>query len=197
MLDLLMALCWTMRCNLYDVFGTTKPWNIFIYNDVRAMNQALPQKPSMEDREYGGGFVYADSGVYKWVLSEDYASLYPNIMMQKGLSPESYVPENEIPRDLFALIQQSGIYRAIDCDIRYMALSPDLKEAIRLLLVKYNLTMGVNGSCYRKDVNGIIPKKVSQIYKERKFHKKQMKEAEKIVELITVELESRGEVVKK
>lgn len=197
MLNLLMVLSWTMRCNLYDVFGTTKPWNIFIYNDVRAMNQALPNKPSMEDREYGGGYVYALQGVWKWSIIEDYASLYPNIMMQKGLSPESYVPENEIPRDLFALIQQSGIYRNVECDTIYMNLDGSIKEAIRQLLVKYNLTMGVNGSCYRRDVDGIIPKKVSQIYKERKFHKKKMQEAKAVVEAITRELESRGEVVTK
>ena len=193
MLNLLMTLSWTMHCNLYDVFGTTKPWTIFIYNDVRDMNKALPAKTKMEDREYGGGFVYAEPGVHKWVFSEDYASLYPNIMMQKGLSPESYVNEEDIPADLFELILSTGIYRAINCDDLYINMSEEVKHNITDLLIKYNLTMGVNGTCYDRSIDGIIPSKVSQIYKERKYHKKEMKKAETIVEQIKKELEARGE----
>jgi DNA polymerase elongation subunit (family B) len=143
MLDLLMTLSWTMRCNLYDVFGTTKPWTIFIYNDLIEQNIALPNKPSMENREYGGGFVCATPGIFEWILIEDYASLYPNIMIQKGLSPESYVPENEIPSDLFALIKSTGIYRHIECDRIYMELDDKIKQQLSDLLIKYDLTMGV------------------------------------------------------
>lgn len=195
MLDVLVTLSWTMKCNLYDVFGTIKPWAIFLYNDARDSNKALPQRTSMEDRQYGGGYVYADQGVYKWIIVEDYASLYPNIMMQKGLSPESYVPEDEIPSDLWNLIQKSGIYRAIDCDEIYIKLDLNLKEEIRKLLVKYDFSMGVNGTCYRRSVDGIIPKKVSMIYKERKLFKKEMLNAASIIESIKKELEARGEKI--
>jgi len=195
MLDVLVTLAWTMKCNLYDVFGTIKPWAVFLYNDARDINKAMPQRTAMQDREYGGGYVYADQGVYKWIIVEDYASLYPNIIMQKGLSPESYVPENEIPRDLWNLIQASGIYRAVNCDEIYIGLAANVKEEIRKLLVKYNLTMGVNGTCYRKDVNGILPQKISMIYNERKFHKKEMLKASAVIELLKIELEARGEKI--
>jgi DNA polymerase elongation subunit (family B) len=45
----------------------------------------------VEENYVKGGYVEAHPGFYKWVISRDFASLYPHIIMQFNISPECLV----------------------------------------------------------------------------------------------------------
>lgn len=193
--DVMLNIQHTMRCNMYDVLGTTKPWTIFIYNELYDKKIAIPDKTKMSDREYGGGYVYAMPGKHGWVMTLDVASMYPSAIRQGNLSPETYVPIEKVSSKLRNAIFDSGIYLAPDCEYIYMNLPMEKKEELAELLKLENLSMGVNGTLYQRDKFGIIPELVERIYYDRKEHKKKMKEAQKIVESIKIELKERGEDV--
>ena len=144
--DVLFSVMQTMRCNLYDVMGTTKPWTVHIYNELYSRGIALPGRSSYSKREFPGGYVYAKPGKYDWVMSVDATSLYPSAIRQGGYSPETYIPMEAAPEDLKQMILSTGIYRAHDCEDIYDSLPKSTKEQIAELLRRYNLTMGTNGT---------------------------------------------------
>jgi len=194
MLDVLFSLMWTMKCNLYDAFGTTRQWMLFIYNELYKDKIALPTESHSEKFKISGGYVYAKPGIYKWVVSEDFTSLYPSIMRSLNISPETFVEWDDILDELKEIVNKYAIrsYEPTCEDIFLEKITEEDKLKIRELLKKYNLTMAPNGTFYRKDFQGIVPKLVARIFAERKAHKKKMKEAEQMVEKIKAELESRG-----
>lgn len=65
--------------------------------------------------DYEGAFVFPPKpGMYDWVASFDFASLYPSIMRQFNISPESYLGKansvDEIPDDPNIIKTKTGAY---------------------------------------------------------------------------------------
>jgi DNA polymerase I len=60
----------------------------------------LNEKKSESREKFEGAYVKKpEKGLYEWIACFDFASLYPNTMMQWGISPEAYLGKNlkEIP----------------------------------------------------------------------------------------------------
>jgi DNA polymerase elongation subunit (family B) len=93
----LISLCMTLahKANVnYDVaFGSTKIWDTYIYNILQKQNIVLTeQKPVFNDRSIEGAYVKDPiKGMHKWVCSFDLNSLYPHLIMQYNMSPETIV----------------------------------------------------------------------------------------------------------
>ena len=64
-----------------------------ICRDFYKRGQVFPKTDSNHKREsYEGAFVFNPiPGIYEWLGSFDFASLYPSIMRQWNISPESYI----------------------------------------------------------------------------------------------------------
>lgn len=80
-------------------------------------NKVMPSKPKTKGSPKGtknkipGGFVKDPiPGFYEWVLGLDFASLYPSIMRLLGLSPESYIKEDELHLHESYLKTPAGTY---------------------------------------------------------------------------------------
>lgn len=55
----------------------------------------LAEKKEDSDHKFEGAFVKKPNpGMYEWIACFDFASLYPNTMMQWGISPEIYIGKN-------------------------------------------------------------------------------------------------------
>lgn len=184
--NMLVNYAHNMGTNIYDVFATIKPWTIYIWNSLYERKQFLPNKTPFETYHTVGGHVFAKAGLHKWVISEDYTSLYPFCMICLNLSPETYVLRDEVPNDLKKLTESFYRYAEDEtktfCEDIYIALPQVHKEAITKLLQKYNFTMAPNGSFYRKDVLGIMTELVKNIYLARKDFKNIMLKAKGEVE---------------
>ena len=155
----LIELCLTMaydgKVNFTDVLGQVRYWDNVIYNHLRKKNIVIPQKREHKKIEKFEGAYVKDPqvGMHKWVMSFDLNSLYPHLIMQYNISPETLVPGSEV---------KEGMVDGI------------LAEKIRN---NSEYCMTPNGAYFRKDVKGFLPEIMENVYNDRVKYKKLMLEA--------------------
>ena len=91
----LIALVLTMTyrggVNVSDTFGTTAIWDSIIYRKLAQDNIIVP-KVEKPKTSFPGGYVKEPQvGSHDWVTSFDLNSLYPMIIVQYNMSPETVV----------------------------------------------------------------------------------------------------------
>jgi DNA polymerase elongation subunit (family B) len=152
MLDVCMALAHKANVN-YDVaFGTTKLWDTFIFNVLVKSDIVIPEQRSFtSNRTIQGAYVREPvKGLYNWAISVDLDGLYPHLIMQYNMSPETLLP-NVIP------------------DINVQALL-NRKE----FELPKDTCMSATGQLFSTKTQGIFPKIIEELYDERKLIKKKM-----------------------
>ena len=166
LITLAMTMAYKGGVNYSDTFGTTAIWDSIIYRELNNKNIIVPPNKHKTKSSYPGGYVKEPYvGAHDWVVSFDLNSLYPNLIVQYNMSPETLCTEYTFP---------SGVDQ-------YLLHSTSINE---------NVSVAANGSCYYKDQQGILPKIIESYYEERKAVKKQMLVAQQEYEKQkTVELE--------
>jgi len=155
----LIELCLTMaydgKVNFTDVLGQVRYWDNVIYNHLRKKNIVIPQKKDNKKVEKFEGAYVKDPqvGMHKWVMSFDLNSLYPHLIMQYNISPETLMRGGEV---------KEGMVDGI------------LAEKIRN---DTEYCMTPNGAFFRKDVKGFLPEIMENVYNDRVKYKKLMLEA--------------------
>ena len=95
------TLAYKAGVNFPDIFGTTAIWDSIIYRELSRQKVAIPGPPDRFEREtantkFAGGYVKEpQTGSHDWVVSFDLNSLYPNIIAQWNMSPETLVMNGE------------------------------------------------------------------------------------------------------
>ena len=165
LLELAVALAYSAQVNYEDVFSQVRTWDAIIYHFLRKQGIVIPQKKSgKKDTQYAGAYVKDPIvGKHDWIVSFDLNSLYPHLIMQYNISPETLVDMSEDSR--FGI----GVNRILsgECESKLN----DLKST--------GNSVAANGTCYRKDVQGFLPALMEKMYKDRKMFKKKMIECEK------------------
>jgi DNA polymerase elongation subunit (family B) len=171
-IELACTIAYLAKCNIKDTFGPVKTWDIFIYNYLKAKDIVVTPNKQKPGGEFEGAWVKEPvPGFYGWTMSFDFASLYPSIIRQWNMSPETIVgvaPEMNVETYLKA------------CNTQYR---PTLDG---------DFTIAANGAMFRKDKLGIVPEVVKVVLDGRKIAKREMLEKEKQLELIKNELRIRG-----
>ena len=139
--------------NYQDIFFQVRLWDCIIYNYLRKKNIVIPPKERSEkDEKYAGAYVKEPiPGKYDWVVSFDLNSLYPHLIMQYNISPETLLEE----RHPTATVDKI------------------LNEDLTFELYKNNAVCA-NGAMYRKDEQGFLPELMQKYYDERVIFKKKM-----------------------
>ena len=157
----LIQLCLTMaydgKVNFTDVLGTVRYWDIIIYNHLRSKNIVIPQKSkNTKTEKFEGAYVKEPQiGMHKWVMSFDLNSLYPMLMIQYNISPETLMnPDDKMKEGLVDKILNGKVKNT----------------------TKYCMTP--NGAFFRKDKKGFLPELMEGVYNERVKYKKLMLEAQ-------------------
>ena len=91
-ISLVMTMSYGAKSNYGDALGTTAIWDSIIYNELIEKNVIIPPKPSIDHNagKIVGGYVKEPMvGAHDWVVSFDLNSLYPNIIVQYNMSPET------------------------------------------------------------------------------------------------------------
>ena len=160
LITLLLTLAYEAKVNFEDVFGQVKYWDILIYNFLRKRKIAIPQKTShSKDEKYEGAYVKVpQTGLHKWVVSFDLNSLYPHLIMQYNISPETLLKS-----------------RSQDINVDDM-----LKETKLNLIEK--TTMTPNGAVFKTDKQGFLPAIMQELYDDRVVYKKKMLQAQQAYE---------------
>lgn len=155
LIDLIMATAFKGGVNFNDCFGTTRIWDTIIYRQLMDQNIIVPPSPNNPKEAFVGGYVKDPQvGMHDNIVSFDLNSLYPNIIIQYNMSPETIVDES------------------------YGPLGPTqcLKDDFQ---ITSDYAVAANGVQFRKDKQGIIPSIIVDYYAERKEIKDNMLEAEK------------------
>ena len=199
LLDVTYALSYLTMSNYVDTLGTTKQWQNAVYAHLLRKGQVpFVEQPKSAFRPFPGGFVKEPRpGKYKWVVSFDFASLYPHLIMHQNLGPETYVTWAEAR----AMLEQVGGFQSyvqhgfiedlgqvnIDSCVE-QRVPKELLEAINAL----GLCMAPNGSLYRKHVKSFFSEMMNLCYAERKSVKKKMLELKQKMADVEAILKSRG-----
>lgn len=153
-LEQVMALAYDAKVNYQDTMTTVRSWDIIIHNYLLEQNIVIPQFKKQPDFDsLVGGFVKeVRPGLSKWVVSFDLNSLYPHLIMQYNISPETFV--TRLPN-----------FNSID-ELLTGDMTHNCPHAI-----------AANGCVYRKDKQGFLPALMEKMYNDRVIYKKKMLEA--------------------
>ena len=164
LLEMLVALAYLCKVNYGNTFGQVRMWDTLIFNNLLRKKIVIPpKKHSSKSSNFEGAFVKEPIiGIHEWVVNFDLNSLYPHLIMQYNLSPETLITD-ELPKELQKIKDdRPGVKGLLD-----QTQSLDGLE-------KYNLTYTPNNEFYRKDVQGFLPEMMQQIYNDRVKYKKKM-----------------------
>ena len=156
LIELALTMAYDAKVNYADVFYQVRMWDNIIYNYLKKRNIVIPPKErSDKDEKYAGAYVKEPKpGRYDWVVNFDLNSLYPHLIMQYNISPET-LREARCPSASVERI----LNQETEVDSKYATCA--------------------NGAQYRKDVRGFLPELMEKMYNERVIFKKRMIDAKK------------------
>ena len=166
LLELAYTMAYDAKVNYEDVFSQVRMWDNYIYVELLKRKIAIPpKKEAIKDAKYAGAYVKEPKpGFYDWVVSFDLNSLYPHLIMQYNISPETLQ------------------------DARHSSVTVD-KILEKQVEIDGEYAVCANGAQYRKDKHGFLPQMMKKMYDSRVIFKKKMIEAKKQYEKTpTIEL---------
>jgi len=151
LLELAVTMAYDAKVNFEDVYSQVRMWDTLIYNYLKERKICVPpRQESKKDDKYAGAYVKEPiPGLYDWVVSFDLNSLYPHLIMEYNISPETLVPT------------------------RYPSISVD-KILNGEIDIDSDYCVAANGAQYRRDIQGFLPEMMQKIYDERTIYKKKM-----------------------
>lgn len=176
LIELVYAMAYSAKVNYTDTFGVVRLWDIICHNFLIDRKIVITPKESISEipykmmdsiqnpitgdiSDYGsftGAYVKPPQiGLHDWVVSFDLNSLYPHLIMQYNISPETYYAQysGDIDVDRFL----AGEAKDWDVDL--------IKTANRCIFVN--------------DKQGFLPELMQQYYDMRTVYKKKMLDAQK------------------
>ena len=155
-LEQMYAIAYDGKCNFNDAFTSVRMWDIIIHNYLLSRGIVVPivEKGSKDSQIVGAYVKDPQVGMHNWVVSFDLNSLYPHLIMQYNISPETFVGEIEG-------ISIDGILDGILTDYQ-----GQLKEN--------NWTIAASGCVFDRDYQGFLPTLMQKMYNDRVLFKKQM-----------------------
>jgi DNA polymerase elongation subunit (family B) len=173
LIKLAMILAYDSKVNFEDVFYQTRMWDSLIFNHLKEQN-IVPSPNIRESKNdaYEGAYVKDPQvGKHDWVVSFDYTSLYPSLMMQFNISPDTIVEPEEYPDDIREFISKHTI------NPEYLLNAPDLPD-----FAKHRMVLAANGQLFHTDKEGFLPTILRKMFADRQRYKKLYIEAKKEVE---------------
>ncbi len=151
LIELCLTMAYDAKVNYNDVFFQVRTWDAIIYNYLKRKNVVIPPKVRTDkDSQYAGAYVKEPKpGRYDWVVSFDLNSLYPHLIMQYNISPETLRETRHPSASVEGILNQT-----VNIDGEYATCA--------------------NGAQYRKDVRGFLPELMEKMYEERVIFKKRM-----------------------
>ena len=153
LISLALTLAYRGGVNYEDVMGTTTIWDSIIYRILNQQKVVVPEKIEKVKGNYEGGYVKEPQvGSHDWVTSFDLNSLYPNIIVQYNMSPETVIDglvDTDVERMLRKQTEITGKYATAPSGVRFSV-----------------------------DHEGVIPSVIRQYYSERRVIKKEMLDAQ-------------------
>ena len=174
LIELALTLAYDTKTNYDDVFAQTRMWDALTYNNLMKQNIVVPPRIVKEKNEAFEGAYVKDPqvGLHNWVASFDLNSLYPHLMMQYNISPETLIEPEDYTQEMRDILSQG------------VSVDKLLKRQVDISSLE-NATLTPNGQFFRTDIQGFLPKMMEDMYEDRKKFKKMMIQAKKDYEAET------------
>ncbi len=158
LMELAFAMAYDAKINYEDVLVSSRQWDVIIHNHLLDKGVVVNHVTGDASSEaYAGGFVKDPSvGMHKWVVSFDLNSLYPSLIRQYNISPETFIKRVPVP--------------SID---QFLADAP---------FDHGGYSMALNGCRFASDRQGFLPEIIERMYNDRVIAKSGMIDAEKLYE---------------
>ena len=159
MITLTLTMAYKAGVNYNDTMGTVGIWDSLIHKTLYEQNIIVPPNENSFKSDYEGGYVKdPQCGVHDWVCSFDVNSLYPNIIVQWNMSPET-IMKGKIEPGITVERMLAG----------YKNTNP--------------MSMAATGQYFSNEKQGFMPKIIEQMYDERVQIKKKMLASKQELEL--------------
>ena len=167
LIELGLTLAYDTKCNYEDIFAQTRMWDSMTYSYL--YNQGIivpPREVQDKDSAFEGAYVKDPQvGKHDWVASFDLNSLYPHLMMQYNISPETLIDPSDYTQEMRNILSQG------------VSVEKMLKKGVDTSNL-VGATITPNGQFFRTDIQGFLPKMLEEMYEDRKKFKKMMLKAQ-------------------
>ena len=174
LMELAIALAYSAKVNLSDVFSQVRTWDTIIFNYLNDKKIVIPLKKEQDKQDqFAGAYVKEPQiGMHDWIVSFDLNSLYPHLIMQYNISPEMKYPDKT---------KRSAVH------VEHI-IDPNTDEAKRQFIQlkdqqqfakPLNLAIAANGVFFYKSRQGFLPALMEKMYEERRMYKEKMIEVKK------------------
>lgn len=168
LLELCITLAYDTKSNYEDVFMQTVMWDSLIYSTLLDKGIVVPPKSNnIKDNAFEGAYVKDPQiGMHINLSSLDLDSLYPHLLMQYNLSPETLIDPKDYTDEMRKIISEGVTVEKL------------LNKSIDLSRIK-GYTLTPNGQFFRTDKQGFLAKLMEELYEDRKKNKNKMIEYKK------------------
>lgn len=165
LLELHISMAYLAKTNYNDVFGQVRMWDTIIYNHLLKSNIVISQKHASEkDSQYAGAYVKDPIvGFHEWVVSFDLSSLYPHLILQYNVGPDTIVEDR-------GAAPTYTIEQLLDGDVD------------NSYIKQHNLAMAANGQLFSRDRMSFLSELMDKFYNQRKKFKKLALESKKALQ---------------
>jgi DNA polymerase elongation subunit (family B) len=180
-IDLVLTLAYDNKCNYEDAFQQVRMWDVIVTNRLLDNNIVVsPSKGNRKTERFVGAYVKEPLlGMHRWIASFDLNSLYPHLIIQHNISPDTIIePENYTSDQRKMLAQRITIDTMLN------------KEVDTSLLDGCTLTP--NSQLFTTKYQGFLPQIMEEMYNDRTKYKKEAIKAKKELEKINNEIEKRN-----
>lgn len=159
LIELAISIAYTARINYVDSLTTVRLWDILIHNYLRDRNIVIPSnfRHKEEDENVSsvpGGHVKAPEPKYhKWIMTYDFTSLYPKLVIQFNISPETLRGRISVSTEQILNNELTQIYDT---------------------LVKDDLSIAGSGCIFSRKKQGFIPALMDKLFSQRVVWKDKM-----------------------
>jgi len=162
LVELALTLAYDTKCNYDDVFAQTRMWDALIYNYLIEKQIVVPpRRIAKKTAAFEGAYVKEPQvGLHNWVASFDLNSLYPHLIMQYNISPETLVDNKDYTDEMRQLVADASVESLLEKKLD----TSKLKD----------VTITPNGQFFRTDKSGFLPAMMQEMYDDRKKFKKLM-----------------------
>ena len=160
LIELCLTMAYDFKVNYNDVYSQVRCWDTLIFNHLKKKKIVIPPREENEkDSQYEGAYVKDPHlGLHKWIVSFDLNSLYPHLIMQYNISPETF----------------AGV------EPKATGVENFLEERLNLKWAKErDVSVAPNGALFKRDKQGFLPELMEKMYNDRVIYKKKMIEAKK------------------
>jgi DNA polymerase elongation subunit (family B) len=162
LLALGLTLSYDSKIRYDDMFTSIRLWDIIIHNYLLDRKIAVPMPTAYQkNSQFAGAYVRDPQvGMHGFTATFDVNSLYPSLIVQNNMSPETYRGRVSLP--------------SIDS-----LLGGGFPEEVLEFAKSKNYAVAANGSCWDKSKRGIFPELVLKLYAERVEYNNKKKAARK------------------